>query len=96
VRRATPAALDVVINVAATSVEAATGRRIIPVAHALLAEGFLVGAIGAGITRGLGAGPLPVQAGVGGFGSGHGRGSIGGSPRCPGGSPSADSPSHGA
>ena len=57
-------ALDVVINSAATSVEAATGRRIIQVAHALFSGGFLAAAIGAGIARGLGAGPLPVLAGV--------------------------------
>jgi MFS family permease len=57
-------ALDVVINSAATSVEAATGRRIIQVAHALFSGGFLAGALGAGIARGLGAGPLPVLAGV--------------------------------
>jgi MFS family permease len=57
-------ALDVVINAAATSVEAATGRRIIQVAHALFSGGFLAGAIGAGIARGLGAGSLPVLAGV--------------------------------
>jgi MFS family permease len=57
-------ALDVVINAAATSVEAATGRRIIQVAHALFSGGFLAGAIGAGIARGLGAGPLSVLAGV--------------------------------
>jgi MFS family permease len=57
-------ALDVVINSAATSVEAATGRRIIQVAHALFSGGFLAAAIGAGIARGLGAEPLPVLAGV--------------------------------
>jgi MFS family permease len=57
-------ALDVVINSAATSVEAATGRRIIQIAHALFSGGFLAGAIGAGVARGLGAGPLPVLAGV--------------------------------
>jgi MFS family permease len=57
-------ALDVVINAAATSVEAATGHRIIQLAHALFSGGFLAGAIGAGIARGLGAGPLPVLAGV--------------------------------
>jgi MFS family permease len=61
---ATTGALDVVINSAATAVEAATGRRIIQVAHALFSGGFLVAAIGAGIARGLGAGPLPVLAGV--------------------------------
>jgi MFS family permease len=57
-------ALDVVINSTATSVEAATGRRIIQVAHALFSGGFLAGAIGAGIARGLGAGTLPVLVGV--------------------------------
>jgi MFS family permease len=57
-------ALDVVINSAATTVEAATGRRIIQVAHALFSGGFLAAAIGAGIARGLGAGSLPVLAGV--------------------------------
>jgi MFS family permease len=57
-------ALDVVINSAATSVEVATGRRIIQVAHALFSGGFLAGAIGTGIARGLGAEPLPVLAGV--------------------------------
>jgi MFS family permease len=57
-------ALDVVINSAATSVEAATGRRIIQVAHALFSGGFLVAAVGAGIARGFGAGPLPVLVGI--------------------------------
>jgi MFS family permease len=57
-------ALDVVINSAATSVEVATGRRIIQVAHALFSGGFLAGAIGTGIARGLGAEPFPVLAGV--------------------------------
>ena len=57
-------ALDVVINSAATAVEVATGRRIIQVAHALFSGGFLAGAIGTGIARGLGAEPLPVLVGV--------------------------------
>jgi MFS family permease len=61
---ATSGALDVVINAAATGYEAAGGRRIMQVAHALFSAGFLVAAVAVGLARGAGAGPLPVLAGV--------------------------------
>lgn len=61
---ATSGALDVVINVAATSFEASGGRRIVQLAHALFSAGFLVAAIAVGLARGAGAGPLPVLVGV--------------------------------
>jgi MFS family permease len=53
-------ALDVVINVAASTVEASGGRRIIQIAHALFSAGFLVAAVGVGFAREAGAEPLPV------------------------------------
>jgi MFS family permease len=61
---ATSGALDVVINAAATGYEAAGGRRIMQVAHALFSAGFLVAAVAVGLARGAGVGPLPVLAGV--------------------------------
>lgn len=57
-------ALDVAINVAATSFEASGGRRILQFAHALFSAGFLVSAIATGLARGAGAGPLPVLLGI--------------------------------
>jgi MFS family permease len=56
--------VDVVINVAATNVEASGGPRIMQIAHALFSAGFLVAAIAVGLARGAGAGPLPILAGV--------------------------------
>lgn len=61
---ATSGALDVVINVAATGIEASGGPRIVQVAHALFSAGFLVAAILVGFAREAGAEPLPVLAGV--------------------------------
>ena len=57
---ATSGALDVVINVAASSVEASGGPRIMQIAHALFSAGFLVAAIVVGLAREAGADPLPV------------------------------------
>ena len=57
---ATSGALDVVINVAAATVEASGGGRIMQIAHALFSAGFLVAAIGVGVARDAGAEPLPV------------------------------------
>jgi MFS family permease len=57
---ATSGALDVVINVAAASVEASGGPRIMQIAHALFSAGFLVAAIAVGLARDAGADPLPV------------------------------------
>jgi MFS family permease len=57
---ATSGALDVVINVAAASVEASGGPRIMQVAHALFSAGFLVAAVLVGVAREAGAEPLPV------------------------------------
>jgi MFS family permease len=53
-------AVDVVINVAATALEASSGRRLIQVAHALFSAGFLAGSVGTGLAREAGVGPLPV------------------------------------
>jgi MFS family permease len=61
---ATSGALDVVINVAATRIEASGGPRIVQVAHALFSAGFLAAAILVGVAREAGAEPLPVLAGV--------------------------------
>jgi MFS family permease len=49
-------ALDVGINANAAQIEAATGRRLMPLAHALYSVGILVGAVTAGLARGAGAG----------------------------------------
>jgi MFS family permease len=57
---ATSGALDVVINVAASSVEASGGPRLMQIAHALFSAGFLVAAIAVGLAREAGAEPLPV------------------------------------
>jgi MFS family permease len=57
---ATSGALDVVINVAATSVEASGGLRIMQIAHALFSAGFLVAAIAVGLAREAGVEPLPL------------------------------------
>lgn len=61
---ATSGALDVVINVAASAVEASGGRRIMQIAHALFSAGFLVAAVCVGLAREVGAGPLPVLLGT--------------------------------
>jgi MFS family permease len=53
-------ALDVVVNVAATAVEASGGLRIMQIAHALFSAGFLVAAIAVGLAREAGAEPLPL------------------------------------
>lgn len=53
-------ALDVVVNVAATSVEASGGPRIMQIAHALFSAGFLVAAVAVGLAREAGAEPLPL------------------------------------
>jgi len=57
-------ALDVVINVAATGIEASGGPRIIQIAHALFSAGFLVGAVVVGLARQAGAEPLPILLGT--------------------------------
>jgi MFS family permease len=61
---ATSGALDVVINVAATSVEASGGPRIMQIAHALFSAGFLVAAVAVGLAREAGAEPLPLLIGA--------------------------------
>jgi MFS family permease len=53
-------AVDVVINVSATALEASSGRRLIQVAHALFSAGFLAASVATGLAREAGAGPLPV------------------------------------
>jgi MFS family permease len=57
---ATAGALDVVVNVAATTVEASGGPRIMQIAHALFSAGFLVAAIAVGLARQAGVNPLPL------------------------------------
>jgi MFS family permease len=57
-------ALDVVVNVAVTAIEAEGGPRVVQAAHALFSAGFLVAALLVGLARDAGADPLPVLAGV--------------------------------
>jgi hypothetical protein len=57
-------ALDVAINVAATAAEAASGTRLMQIAHALFSAGFLCAALAVGFARQAGADPLPVLGGT--------------------------------
>jgi MFS family permease len=57
-------ALDVGINANAAQIEAATGRRLMPLAHGLYSVGVLVGAVAAGLVRGAGAGREPILVAV--------------------------------
>ena len=50
-------ALDVAINAQASSLEEATGRRLMPVAHALFSAGLVVASVSAGLARQVGAKP---------------------------------------
>ncbi|MBW3593639.1 MAG: MFS transporter [Actinobacteria bacterium] len=52
--------LDVAINVAASTVEANGGRRVMQLAHALFSAGFLVAAVSVGLAREAGARPEQV------------------------------------
>lgn len=61
---ATSGALDVVINVAASGLEASDGRRVMQVAHAAFSAGFLVAALSVGFARAAGAEPVAVLAGT--------------------------------
>jgi MFS family permease len=61
---ATSGALDVVVNVAATAVEASGGPRIMQVAHALFSAGFLVAAVTVGLARDAGVEPVPILVGT--------------------------------
>lgn len=61
----TTGAVDVVINVAVTNIEASGGPRVMQIAHALFSAGFLVAAIAVGLARGAGAEPFPILLGVG-------------------------------
>jgi MFS family permease len=49
-------AFDVTANANAARLEAATGRRLMPLAHGFYSVGVLVGAVGAGVGRGAGLG----------------------------------------
>jgi MFS family permease len=62
---ATTGAYDVVINVAATNVEASGGPRVMQIAHGLFSAGFLVAAIAVGLARGAGVEPFPVLLVIG-------------------------------
>ena len=48
--------LDVGINAQASHIEAATGKRLMPLAHGLYSTGVLAGAVAAGLARAAGAG----------------------------------------
>jgi MFS family permease len=48
-------ALDVAINARVARIEEVTGRRLMPLAHALYSVGVVVGAVGAGVAREAGA-----------------------------------------
>lgn len=61
---ATSGALDVVINVAASGLEASDGRRLMQAAHAGFSAGFLVAAVSVGFARAAGAEPVAVLAGT--------------------------------
>jgi MFS family permease len=61
---ATSGALDVVINVAASGLEASGGPRVMQLAHAAFSAGFLVAAVSVGLARAAGAEPLAVLAGT--------------------------------
>src|SRR5204863_6235 len=57
-------ALDVGINANVSRIESATGRRLMPLAHALYSAGILVGAVAAGLARSAGAGRESILLGV--------------------------------
>lgn len=61
---ATSGALDVVINVAASGIEASGGPRLMQLAHAAFSAGFLVAAVSVGLARAAGAEPVAVLAGT--------------------------------
>ena len=56
--------LDVGINAQAASIERASGRRLMPLAHGLYSTGVLTGAVAAGLARGAGAGREPILLAV--------------------------------
>lgn len=57
-------AMDVSINASAGRIEAVSGKRLMPLAHGLYSVGVLIGAVGAGLARGAGAGREPILCGV--------------------------------
>jgi MFS family permease len=57
-------ALDVGINANVARIESATGRRLMPLAHALYSAGVLVGAVAAGLARSRGVGREPILLAV--------------------------------
>ena len=61
---ATSGVLDVGINAQAAQIERVSGRRLMPLAHGLYSTGVLVGAVGAGLARGAGAGQEAIFVGV--------------------------------
>jgi MFS family permease len=52
--------VDVAINANVGRIENATGRRLQPLAHGTYSVGILVGAVGAGLARGVGVGREPI------------------------------------
>jgi MFS family permease len=61
---ATSGIFDVAVNANAGRIEAATGKRLMPLAHGLYSVGILVGAVAAGIARGAGVGREPILLAV--------------------------------
>jgi MFS family permease len=57
-------ALDVGINANAARIEAGTGRRLMPLAHALYSAGILIGAVAAGLARNAGVHREPILLAV--------------------------------
>jgi MFS family permease len=55
---------DVALNAEVSALEAKTGERLMPLAHALFSAGVIVGAVSSGIARQLGAGRIHVLGGV--------------------------------
>ena len=56
--------VDVGINANIGHIETQTGRRLMPFAHGIYSTGILVGAVGAGVARGLGVGREPILVAV--------------------------------
>jgi MFS family permease len=57
---ATSGVFDVAVNANAGRIESVTGKRLMPLAHALYSVGILVGSVAAGVARGAGVGREPI------------------------------------
>jgi MFS family permease len=60
----TTGALDVAVNTQASALEAASGRRLMPVAHALFSAGLVVASVSVGLARQAGAGRVGILLAV--------------------------------